>query len=453
MKMFKKSLIAASVAALAGTAVADINTTQESFSLEGTIAAGTISINSATGAPAEHIGFNFTTEEDYNAGDALTFTVTGAAIADAEDAAIDVVGAGTNDFVQSALTFDAEAGTISFRIPQAVGAGSTITLNGVELDASALTASTEINIATRAQVAFAGSFVSVDQFNADVAEFKSQFGPSEDVSGFAGIVDVESSRKSFVTAAGDSVASDSATVAFVNDTSLLNAVVLEEVTHTIMGSSGFSWFNEWSTVDEETGERTYSLGDAVVVSGSNDDVELSLSEDMMSLTIAQAAVGTVETNVDVTLNAPGEDSDESLVEQSFSATVVASAGEDDYTIYNGANFGQWTLNGATVSLPFYPVGSGITQFVYVSNSGTQDAQIEFTALSDDGEARTGMLSVSANGQSVTNISYALADALQNVGLYNSGDRLNIQLTIQAPEDNIEVFGGYNSRGDRVRITN
>lgn len=451
MKMFKKSLIAASVAALAGTAVADINTTQESFSLEGTIAAGTISINSATGAPAEHIGFNFTTEEDYNAGDALTFTVTGAAIADAEDAAIDVVGAGTNDFVQSALTFDAEAGTISFRIPQAVGAGSTITLNGVELDASALTASTEINIATRAQVAFAGSFVSVDQFNADVAEFKSQFGPSEDVSGFAGIVDVESSRKSFVTAAGDSVASDSATVAFVNDTSLLNAVVLEEVTHTIMGSSGFSWFNEWSTVDEETGERTYTLTDAASVTSSNDDFELSLSEDLMSLTIAQTAVGTVDTTVGVTLNAPGTDSEESLVEQSFSASVVASAGEDDYTIYNGANFGQWTLNGASVSLPFYPIGSGITQFVYVANSGSQEATIEFTALSNSGEPVSGTLDLKAAPNGVTSINTSLRRALDEAGL--SGDRLQITLTIQAPEDNIEVFGGYNSRGDRVRITN
>ena len=75
MKMFKKTLIAASVATLAGTAVASINEgdTPATLALEGTVAAGTVSIGTELTAVLN-------SGADYIENDVLEFYVTGATI-------------------------------------------------------------------------------------------------------------------------------------------------------------------------------------------------------------------------------------------------------------------------------------------------------------------------------------------------------------------------------------
>lgn len=433
MKMFKKTLIAASVATLAGTAVAGINdgvTTPTSLALEGTVAAGTVAIGN-------ELTVNLTADADYIANDVLEFYVTGATI-DVENSDPSV-GALANF-----IDMDADTGRIRFRVQSEVSENTTLSLTGVDLLTDDLSSGTKINVSSQA----VSLNPAIGEYDVNAAKTVAVATPqfkldTTNTAGFNGVINVEDSRELFVAGA-----SDTASVVYT-DQGGVNQIALAEVVHTITGSD-FGHFSAWA---DDEGEIAVASG--VSATGVDDTFAYELSEDLTTLTITQTAATGIDTDVDVTLNAPGADSGVALAEQSFTASVVGenAAGVSATIVPADTDFGQWTLNGASVFVPYMPYSStsALSQIIYVTNNGSQSGQIEVTAFDDAGNDYGPYDLGTVNGKSVKKLTTDLNAKLFADGV--TSGKLAFTVTVTAPAGNIEVYTAYKAGNDRGTVIN
>ena len=106
--------------------------------------------------------------------------------------------------------------------------------------------------------------------------------------------------------------------------------------------------------------------------------------------------------------------------------------------------GAWTLNGATVNIPYMPYSANASQILYITNAGDQAGDILATAFDDKGNSYDlGKIGVS-NGKTVTKIAKQVGDALVAKGF--TGGKVSITITVNAPADDITVYASYNVGG-------
>jgi hypothetical protein len=96
-----------------------------------------------------------------------------------------------------------------------------------------------------------------------------------------------------------------------------------------------------------------------------------------------------------------------------------------------------------------PVGSTISNFLYVTNAGSQDAEVSMTATLPDGSSIVANDIATAGGKSITNIREEVVNALAAEGFTRG--RATVEFTLNAPSCNIVVSAGYNARGDRYPL--
>lgn len=458
--ILRKTLIAAAVAGTFGANAATISSVdangtaagiQQVISAEGLAIAGNeIVVGNEAGTSTEELQVSWTPAINHADGDAVIFTFTNASI----DSSTAVAGlalvnaAGVELAGTDVIGLDVEDGTVTVSISDAsLSAFDTVEttpvtayLHGVTLDMADATGVAVSSYSQRNQIQF-------DQATAtSVASVASQFslGATAD-DDLNGEIDVTASRFTFTNGEDTANTEDTFDITVATSSQLLTATATS-VVHTVETTGNFDWTLD-AEGDFDTGTVDSSVAGATAISES-------LNDDMDELTIT--VTGDVD-NVqgEYTFDVPG---DVTLVESSYSASTTvnysltltgdpATAGTLDL---GDTDIGAWTLSGTTHFIEFFPTGSGLTQFVYVANTGNVDAGIEMSVLDNSGDVYTcGDIGVEAASDAVTSVGPAIVNALDDCGV--TGNRLAITLTINANSTDIDVTAGYNSRGDRVLI--
>lgn len=456
MKMFKKSLIAASVAVAATAAYAgSINTgSVTTFALEGAVAEGTVGIDAAVGTDNTEVSNDILVEltagADYIENDVIEFIVTGAEISKvaAVDPAVEVSGSGGG---ANFIDLDSETGKIRFRVQGGnIASNETLTLKNVSVDSSAFTDSTEIKVATRA-VSLNSAIGNYDAVAATtVADVDKQFA-IEFTEDFDQIIDVNNSREVF--AGADDGGIDDAQTAYdtvevvLTDNGGDYAFSEDTVTHVITGEDfGYAMAFDADEDGELSSGELCGAGSAFVnVGGATVDCTLEGNTLTIEETVAAAGTTTLQ------FNAPGADSGFAMKPQSFTASVTVSGTSVESNVASNSDAGEWKLNGASVYVPYMPYADGLSQIIYVTNEGSQAGDIEVTGFDDAGNSYGPYDLGQAAANSITKITGALEDALAADG-FTSG-KLAFTVTVTAPNNSIEVYTGYNAGNDRGLVIN
>jgi hypothetical protein len=456
--MLKKSLIALAIAAASTSAFAAINTTEtKSVSLEGNALNTVITTQNITvmlGA-------------EYAVGDLITYTFTGVNIDTATVPSSISFGAAdpwagradlpapapkknlngmtlgllnttatTATYRVTELSTVPESGTLTTPGLPFTTVNQTVTLKDLKLKAA--TFSGEASVVYSARTAADQVLDSSAKNSAVLLEGVNQFVAGVNGDGFTAVIDVNEQRLQFT---GGSVV-DHVTLKLTNKVVDLNPADLTETTYTVYGNFGFL------DTDPETAGIQPKAGAVLFKNGAT-------APDKLTIT-AESIVGEWTTapalNPELILDLKGDVADFSndpIATQDFTATVgvkyTANTKTATADVNSNFNAGSWILNGASVHVPFMPFRDGYSPIVNVSNTSTQDGDIEVVVYAADNAwaaPKSYMLTVPAKAQAQTNITKALSAA----GI--KGD-VAFDIIVNAPKENIEVSALYYNAGDRA----
>ncbi len=454
-QLFKTTLLAATIAATCGSAVAGtVSVTKQTHSMEGLAGVTATQTSNA---------ISYVVAAAYAVGDKITFTFPTGALVSASFPSQVNVGAINHDTPGSAIAgmalglLNSDADSVTYRVtslsqPTTILAGVNLAIDpngGVVAAGTAYTDRTTINAAiplgtvgyTPASVLAAAVTVTVSSQTsvgdnldstgtrtATVAEAKTQFGTAVANTSFDGVIDVSAARKLFVTPPSTTTTMDSMMWTITNPTTT-------------------GWSN-LATVNATGGTVATTYGVAGKMTGL---VAANWSNSGTRVFNATAASLTTTyngqvTNDTVTFTAPGT---VVLETQAFTTDLVynyssAAAVAGSKTIATGLASGEWTLNGATVNIPYMPYSASASQIMYVSNAGTQAGDILVTAFDDAGNMYDLGSVGTAAGKTVTKIATFVRDGLAAKGF--TAGKVSITVTVNAPAADITVYASYNIGG-------
>ena len=435
--MFKKTLIAAAVVATTatfGAAASTVTTTSSTVGVE--YAVGKMQMAAAD--------VTVTPERDYDSGDIIIITFTGATVATKTNAATPanivptITATGALESNIEFLAFDGNNVQLLITNPVSFEtAGTSVTVAGVELITTGATNKGNVKVSAVGKVDTVLGPKDVDQSLAvTTVTFASQLS-SKIVSKFDAVVDVNAARKAFVGGGTSDTLVLSNTVAPVDagfGVSTTGAV------YTVKGD--FTFLDTDGDGKLEAKEGTITSGSGVV----------AFAKDMMSATVTStAAVSTGTVGITVT-GATGS----VIPDQAYMASTVlnyakpsGATGNVAVTTLAESAAGSWTLNGAKAHIPFLPYGTNYAQSVTVSNTSVQTGGVDLVIyVGDDTVEVEGIATVA--GEGVTDISSAISIAVRDAGLVSGNYAFDI--VVNAPESAISVTALYytKSDGDRVR---
>lgn len=257
---------------------------------------------------------------------------------------------------------------------------------------------------------------------ATIAEAKTQFGALTVGTKFNGVIDVTQARLQFVSGMTDMMAY---TVANPSTTGWLNVATVTSAKASVYGEAG-----------KQTGLKTANWASA--------NGAVTYTADAAKVEIAYTSA---VTNDMVTFTAPAAKDNVALEAQKFTTDFTynyTSAGSQAgvQSIATGAASGEWTLNGATVNIPYMPYSANASQIVYVSNAGALAGDITATAFDDKGNMYDLGKIGTANPKTVTKLTTQLGQALQSKGF--TAGKLSITITVNAAADDVTVYASYNA---------
>lgn len=451
--MLKKSLIAlaiSSVSMVATAAVVEPAGSDIYVSKQGIVASGITAIDGTAAAAGD---ITVTLKSEYKIDDIITFTLTGGKLESttAPVTVATVLGGGTMtlgllDKTDDKLVFrvtDLVLGTNNTTI------GGTLTLTGLVFTNASIIESGAVSVTYSAATAngivldrddkgsnTAKLFTVADEYAAKVAEK------------FDAVIDVNTKRLSFVDPA------DSSKNVVIDQIALSTLVQTKDGDTTIAAFQqaaktpvvNYKVFGDFSFLDTDSTKDGIQVDAAKITLGNAtakyfaDHIELKATAALTPVTMQLNVSGDVATASDVAIAA-----------QSFKATSTvdfesaAGAVKGQVTLLNNSSAGEWTLNGALVHVPFMPFRDGYSPIVNVSNTSTQDGDIEVVVYAADNAwvaPKSYTLSVPAKAQAQTNIT----TALRNAGI--KGD-VAFDIIVNAPKDDIQVSALYYNAGDRA----
>jgi hypothetical protein len=434
--MFKKTLIAAAVVATTATfgAAASVVTTTSS----------TVGVEYAVGAVQMAAGdVTVTPERDYDSGDIMIITFTGATLAQKtnatspKDIVPTVVGTGALVSNIEFLAYDGNSVQLLITNPIELDTAPTVTVSGLELITSSAADKGKVKVSAVGKVNTVLGAKDVDQSLPVTAfTYASQLSSKVDAK-FDAVVDVNKARKEFVGGGTSDTLVLSNTVAAV-DAGF--GVTTTGAVYTVKGDFTF--------LDTDADGKIEATEGSVTSDGGT----VAFAKDMMSLTVTSTA--TVATGT-VGITVTGDD-DSVIPDQAYMASTVikyakpsGATGNLSATTLAETSAGSWTLNGAKAHIPFLPFGSNYAQSVTVSNTSVQTGGVDLIIyVGDDTVEVEGIATIA--GEGVTDISSAIAGAVQDAGLASGSYAFDI--VVNAPESAISVTAVYyaKSDGDRVR---
>ena len=420
-QIFKKTILAAAIAGLSNYAVAGdvLNDTLE-YSTEGlkTLAPDA---EKTIESLAYELGAN------YIASDEITITFSPAGSLSSFDADGYIIAEG--DVEGDSITFSLLSQTddsVTFRVT-AVTDNYDTTETEVDFGAALLNVSSILadDVSVTYSSIKAGSDAAFDEGSEGsntgvLTSTASQISAIDVTDKFDEVIDVDSGRTQFEFSGEDSM-----TFEIENDTSLEDPA---------------EFTNTYVEIEIQTIEDGEDLSFVSLNGNANYD-------DGLLIVDYEGAVTTDTIRIDVNPN-----SITSLVAQAFSVSAeyfdgeADEEGEDTFSAGEDVPAGEWTLNGNVVNIPYMPFAPGISQILYVTNSGDFDGGVYVTAYDEDGtEYDLGMVAT-AGASSVTKITAQVKDALAAEG-FEKG-KLSIDVTVNAPDGDITVQAAYNIGSDR-----
>jgi hypothetical protein len=265
-----------------------------------------------------------------------------------------------------------------------------------------------------------------------LTEVKSQFGTVSVTTDFDAVIDVEEDRKAYETGSTD------------------------EATFEISAIDTTDWENV-ADVTQTTVILDADIEDASVVStGATSAITYNATTDKVTI------VYDAEITTDTITITPSTGTDAVVLEaQSFDLAanyeyeIGVSQGLFDF---GSKSAGEWTLNGAVVNVPYMPYGNNITQILYVTNEGDQNADVTVTAFDESGMTYELGSVGTVNGNSVIAIAGAVKTALENEGFVTApsmgSNKISLIITVNAEDEDISIYSAYNVNGsDRGNVLN
>jgi hypothetical protein len=439
-QILKTTLLAATIAATCGSAFAGtVSVVKQVHSTEG--------LDGATKDIASN-AMSYTLGAAYREGDKITFTFPEGALATTGNAFESVINLPPkNDAIEAnaiagltlgLLNFDANS--VTYRVTKltlpnnAATPTATDYQNGSTLNAVLGTAADPLVISYTAAAVRAGTVTvtvssqttagdildSAGTRTATIAEAKSQFGSAEMDEMFNNVIDVSAARLSFVGNPTDEL---EWTITNPDTTGWMSMATVNTTMVTVFGEPG-----KMTGLDEDNWR---SGGGTRVFSETNATLAVTYAGMVTNDTVSFIAT-------DVVLETQGFNAD-------MSYNWVSTGGvAGSKPIATGLPAGEWTLNGATVNIPYMPYGVNASQIMYISNAGNQAGDILVTAFDENGRKYDlGTVGI-AEGNKVTKLATMIGTKLADVGF--DGTKLSITITVNAPEADITVYASYNVGG-------
>lgn len=491
--MFKKTLIALSV----GAALGSVNANAVTFDF---------TPNAWTTEGAELVNnfvvpdINVTLGAEYSKDDVITFEFN-ADVTGAFNPTIDVTLAAGNDGTMTLGYVSATDSTVTYRVTELSSAssdsistvGATFTLTsaagssnlvvgsqvreagGLTATYSAVTGLSNLALDSTpaAIVDKNGTTATTDDFT-QLVTFKTQYATVKATTKMNGVIDVNASpERTLFTGA---VSTDEATISVTETTATHDALTTGLV---LTLSGNFSFLQ-----DTDATKAGIQQASGVIYADLNDDTArvqgvVNANADAVSFTWATDTLGDVgiffdnapnltqvsKTVTSATVMERGEftaafDVKYAPVKPKYAdsdTTAAPAAGDYDTTAVTGdvtskaagsVAAGEWTLNGANITVYSMPINNAaVTNYLYVTNTGSQAAEVSVVATLADGTKVTADDIATVGKSSITNITPAVEAALASA----DGNRATVELTFNAPACNIVVSAAYNVMGDRLPL--
>jgi hypothetical protein len=264
---------------------------------------------------------------------------------------------------------------------------------------------------------------------ATLATTSTEFGTVTIGTKFDNVIDVSASRKAFTPVSSDSM---NWVITHPDTTGWLNLVTLDSSQGTVV------------TLHGESGRMAGLKGTNFAVSNGATLVFTESTD-----TLVMTYDGTTVSTDTVTFTAPTDTDAVTLYTQSFTADVVlnyttAGGTTGAATLTSGLAAGAWTLNAATVVIPYMPYSSSASQIIYITNTGTQSGDISVKAVESSTKSYDlGVIATTKPGD-LTKLSQSILTALTTKG-FSSG-KLTLILTVDVPLADIIVYTSYNIGG-------
>jgi len=451
-QLFKTSLLAVTIAATCGTAFAGtVTVTKQTHSIEGLAGVTATQISNDIAyvvAAAYAVGDKITFTFPAGALDATTFpSQINVAAVDGDGSAAPVtavagMGLGLLNSTANAVTY--RVTTLSQPLDTNTGLdftnrttiGASIDLGPIGYLPAALTAAA-VTVTVSSQTSVGDVLDSAGVLTAIVADSDTQYGTAAVGTQFDAVINVSSARKAFVGVTSDSM-----------DFTITNPNVLGAD----MAAGGTGVNADWLNLATTTSTGVTVFGEAGRMTGLDASNWTTAGTDTFTVAAATLAVSYagMVTNDTITFTPTAGVNADVLESQDFTTDVVynytSGAVKASKTVGVGLDSGEWTLNGASVNIPYMPYGDAISQIMYVSNDGDQSGDIVVTAFDDAGNTYDlGTVKI-ANANTVTKITSEVKDALELAGFTNG--RVSITVTVNAPADDVTVYASYHAGGTR-----
>jgi hypothetical protein len=433
-EIFKKTILAATIVGLSNHAVAgDVLNSPLTYSSEGlqTLAPGA---EKTIESLIYELGANYIASDEIT----ITFTPAGALAETQFEGTVVADG----DEKGNSITFsllDQTADSATYRVT-AVTDNYDTTETVVDFGAALLNVSSILagNVSVTYSSIKAGSDDTFDNGSEGsntgvLADSESQITALTVTNEFDAVIDVNTGRTMFTE---ESEGHDSMSFTIGNNTDLEDPAYIHvsAVVFFPFDASGedLSFESENGEVYSENGEVFYDDGDG---DGDGDGIVAFLYD------------GAVTTDTITIING-GFDA---KIAQEFKVTAGYGVFASNYELLNffageDVPAGEWTLNGNVVNIPYMPFAPGISQILYVTNSGDFDGGVYVTAHDEDGIYYDLGMVATAGKNSVTKITGQVQLALAAQG-FTKG-KLSIDVTVNAPDGDITVQAAYNIGSDR-----
>lgn len=329
-----------------------------------------------------------------------------------------------------------------------------LVLGGVFLDATGLSATTQVSVS-----AFATN-TSGTQFDVTagvkVADLVPQYSSAVSAK-LDGVIDVSADRKSLAVNAADTttaqaINNDTLTVTVSKD-STGSSITPATVEYAITGD--FSWLDTSADTSADAVAATpaelatYLTAGFYVGTGDDTFLSATLSAAKDVLTVVTTAVsGNVDTVANFLFPVKGNVAGAPVLnETNFGVTVTAkdaTAAPNTVSMAAGTTAaGAWTLNGSVVTVPYMPYGPNTKVIMRHTNTGVQTGDMTVRYMLEG--ISTDWVSVGVVGSSTRGVQN-IRDLVMNAIMTDSGStsgKVAVEITTNVPSDDVTVYAAYN----------
>lgn len=300
-----------------------------------------------------------------------------------------------------------------------------------------------------------------------MVDFSTQFADAAGTNTLlSGVVDVTTANPRSLFVGGGSTALGGVTLA--NDTTMDSPAAITGITFSVNGDFSYLVDEDADTAGIQNDAWSLDLN----IDGAGDAVyeATTVTASSVSWTVTETAGAAALNRIDDIAvdfdNADNGDGTNPMTDGTYTYDVTisytdggtdgagAGAAAGSLALTAGGAAGSFTLNGSTTTISNYPLSSAVTQFVWVTNTGTQVGDIFATAIGGTGaQVMTSCdLGVDSAAGEIIRITDELNACLAAASM--TAGRAEIVITINAANADIGVYAGYkhNADADRLNLT-